>query len=94
MIVEEIIGGVTATILKDGKEVTLSVGDEFSDHDRSSVTVVGTGKLIVRVDQNCTVEIRGVEPEVVEEAPVIAKTIKVTKPAPVETPAVTETPAA
>jgi hypothetical protein len=69
MIVEEIIGDVTATIIKNGQTTTLSVGSEFNDHERNSVTVIGTGKIVVRVDQNCTIEIRGVE-AAVEETPV------------------------
>jgi hypothetical protein len=69
MIVEEIIGDVTATIIKDGQKVSLSVGNEFNDHERNSVVVIGAGKIVVRVDQNCTVEIRGIE-TTIEETPV------------------------
>jgi hypothetical protein len=78
MILEENIGGVVCTIIRENGQTTeLSVGDYFSDHERSTLTVVGTGKIVVRVDPNCTVEIRGVEAET-EAAPVEAA------PAPVE----------
>lgn len=82
MILEEIIGGVVSTIIREnGEAVQLNIGDYFSDHERSTLTVVGNGKIVVRVDANCTVEIRGVEnavetvtvqetaPEVQETAP-------------------------
>jgi hypothetical protein len=70
MILEQIIGDVVATIIKEtGEKVTLKVGDYFSDHERSTLETTGTGKLEIRVDPNCTVEIRCVE-AVVEAAPV------------------------
>lgn len=86
MIVEEIIGNVTATIIKDGQTVSLSVGSEFNDHERNSVAVIGTGKIVVRVDQNCTVEIRGIEVAAEETATPVAKPVKATKPAPEPVP--------
>jgi hypothetical protein len=91
MILEEIIGDVTATIIKDGQKVSLSVGNEFNDYERNSVVVIGAGKIVVRVDQNCTIEIRGIE-TTIEETPV-AKPAKVTKaePAPEPTPEATVT---
>jgi len=86
MIVEEIIGDVTATIIKDGQTVSLSVGSEFNDHERNSVVVLGTGKIVVRVDQNCTVEIRGVEPTIAETPAPVPKPAKAAKAAPVVEP--------
>lgn len=81
MILEENIGGVVCTIIREnGQTAELSVGDYFSDHERATLTVVGAGKIVVRVDPNCTVEIRGVEP-VTEEAPVEAAPVEA---APVE----------
>lgn len=62
MILEEIIGGVVSTIIREnGEAVELNIGDYFSDHERSTLTVVGNGKIVVRVDANCTIEVRGVE---------------------------------
>jgi hypothetical protein len=85
MILEENIGGVVCTIIREnGQTAELSVGDYFSDHERSTLTVVGTGKIVVRVDPNCTVEIRGVEAEA-EAAPVEAAPVEAAPaPAPVE----------
>ena len=78
MILEQIIGDVVATIIKEtGEKVTLKVGDYFSDHERSTLETTGNGKLEIRVDPNCTVEVRCVE-AVVETAPA--------EPAPVEAP--------
>jgi hypothetical protein len=72
MILEEIVGGVVSTIMREnGQTVQLAVGDYFSDHERSTLAVVGTGKIIVRVDENCTIEVRGVEEAPVEQAPVV-----------------------
>lgn len=87
MIVEEIIGDVTATLIKNGQTTPLSVGSEFNDHERNSVTVIGMGKIVVRVDQNCTIEISGVE-AAVEETPVA----KLPKAKVVATEPVPETP--
>ena len=81
MILEENIGGVVCTVIREnGQTVELCVGDYFSEHERATLTVVGEGKIVVRVDPNCTVEVRGVEAEAapVETAPVEAA------PAPVE----------
>jgi hypothetical protein len=62
MILEEINGSVVATIVREtGGMYELKVGDYFSDHERSSLSVVGSGKVTVRVDDNCTLEFRGVE---------------------------------
>jgi len=71
MILEEINGTVVATVVREtGGVVELKVGDYFSDHERSSLSVVGSGKVTVRVDENCTLEFRGVEvaTEEVQEA--------------------------
>jgi len=73
MILEEIIGGVVSTIMREnGETAQLAVGDYFSDHERSTLSVIGTGKIVVRVDANCTIEVRGVEeaPAPVEAAPI------------------------
>jgi outer membrane biosynthesis protein TonB len=79
MILEEFIGDVVATVVRENGEATiLALGDYFSEHERSSLSVTGNGKIVVRVDANCTVEIRGVEP-VVEETPV-KKPVPVVKP--------------
>jgi hypothetical protein len=96
MILEQIIGDVVATIVKEtGEKVTLKVGDYFSEHERSTLETTGTGKLEIRVDPNCTVEVRciaAVEEVVVEEVPApAARPIKAAKPAPEPAP---ETPAA
>jgi hypothetical protein len=62
MILEEINGAVVATIVREtGGMYELKAGDYFSDHERSSLTVVGKGSVTVRVDANCTLEFRGVE---------------------------------
>ena len=69
MILEEIIGDVVCVIVREnGSTAQLAVGDYFSDHERGSLTVTGSGKVIIRVDPNCTMELCGVEPEVVETA--------------------------
>jgi hypothetical protein len=90
MVLEEINGSVVCTITREGGgQAELAVGDYFSDHESSTLTVVGTGVIIVRVDPNCTFEVRGVEP-VVEEAPApvveiaVADTVAATE----ETPAI------
>jgi hypothetical protein len=90
MVLEEINGSVVCTIVREGGgQAELAVGDYFSDHESSTLTVVGTGVVIVRVDPNCTFEVRGVEP-VVEEAPapvveqvVVADTVTTTEEPPV-----------
>ncbi len=62
MILEEINGSAVATIIREtGGMYELKVGDYFSDHERSSLTVVGKGTVTVRVDPSCTLEFRGVE---------------------------------
>jgi len=78
MILEEIEGSVR--IMYAGK--TLSVGDSADDYSKG-VFVVGTGKVIFRVDPSSTFEVKGVEgesysevapipaPVVVEAAPVV-----------------------
>ena len=85
MILEEINGAVVATIIREtGGMQQLAVGDYFSDHERSSLTVIGKGSILVRVDPSCTLEFRGVEiaPEspqvieaVVEAAPVVQEVV-------------------
>jgi len=69
MILEEINGSVTCTITRENVgQVQLSVGDYFSDHESATLTAIGIGKVIVRVDPNCTFEVPGVEAEVTELA--------------------------
>ena len=85
MVLEEINGSVVCTIMREGGgQAELAVGDYFSDHESSTLAVVGTGVVIVRVDPNCTFEVRGVE-LVVEE------TTEETPPAPVVEIAVVDT---
>ena len=58
MILEEIDGNVVCVIMREnGSATQLAVGDYFSDHESSSLTVTGKGKAIVRVDSNCTFEV-------------------------------------
>jgi outer membrane biosynthesis protein TonB len=98
MILEQIIGDVVATITREtGEKVTLKVGDYFSEHERSSLETKGTGKLEIRIDPNCTIEIRctaAVE-EVVVPTPAptpISKTAPTPKPAPAPEPIPEPTP--
>jgi hypothetical protein len=89
MVLEEINGSVVCTIVREGSgQAELAVGDYFSDHESSTLSVVGTGVVVVRVDPNCTFEVRGVEP-VVETPPAavveiaVADTVKTTQETPV-----------
>lgn len=90
MILEEINGSVVATVIREtGGMQELKVGDYFSDHERSSLTVVGKGSIIVRVDPSCTLEFRGVEiapetPEVIEAVVPVAEAIPQTQEVVVE----------
>lgn len=90
MILEEINGSVVATVVREtGGMQELAVGDYFSDHERSSLTVVGKGSIIVRVDPSCTLEFRGVEiapetPEVIEAVVPVAEAIPQTQEVVVE----------
>ena len=73
MILEEINGSAVATIVREnGGTYELKVGDYFSDHERSSLTVTGKGTITVRVDPNCTLEFVGeeVKAEAEEVAPI------------------------
>jgi peptide subunit release factor 1 (eRF1) len=80
MILEEIIGEVTCTIIREnGDEVQVTIGDYFSDHERSTLTVTGNGKIVIRVDPNCTVEVRGVEVEPVVQEVVVEDTVAATE---------------
>jgi hypothetical protein len=96
MILEEINGSVVATIVREtGSMYELKVGDYFSDHERSSLTVVGSGTVTVRVDPNCTLEFRGTEIATEAEAVVtpVPEAIPVTQEVVVEdTVAATEAP--
>jgi hypothetical protein len=93
MILEEINGDVKVTIIKqNGQTVVLACGDEFNDHESSTLSVAGKGMVIVRVDSNCTFEVKGVVAEA--EAKVEVTPIAETIPVAVKTPVVKETPAA
>lgn len=89
MILEEINGSVVCTIVREGSgQAELAVGDYFSDHESSTLSVVGTGVVVVRVDPNCTFEVRGVEPtEETPPAPIVeiavVDTVKTTQETPV-----------
>ena len=85
MILEEINGDVEVTIIKqNGQTVVLVCGDEFNDHESSTLSVAGQGMVIVRVDANCTFEVKGVVAEAEVEVTPIAEAI----PAAVKTPVV------
>ena len=72
MILEEIDGSVTCTVTRENVgQVQLSPGDYFSDHESATLTVVGNGKVIVRVDPNCTFEVPGVKVAEEVSAPVV-----------------------
>ena len=95
MILEEINGSVVVTVIREtGGTAQLAVGDYFSDHERSSLTVIGTGNIVVRVDANSTLEFRGVEvaPEVIEvvaqTAPQVQEVIVEDKVAATEAPVI------
>jgi hypothetical protein len=58
MILEEIIGEAKFSVTRNGKSVALAVGDSFTDEEFLTRTVYGdSGKAVIRVDANCTVEI-------------------------------------
>ena len=97
MILEEIDGDVVVTMMKEnGAKVTVAVGDYISDHESSTITVIGVGKATVRVDPSCTFDIKGVvEAEAVATpaptpeptpAPVEAAPVAEVVTTPVETP--------
>lgn len=92
MILEEIIGEATFKVTRNGKSVQLKVGDTFTDDEYLTRTVYGdSGKVVIRVDANCTVEIGAMPAPVAEpEAPKV--TVKST-PTPTPAPTVDETPA-
>jgi len=82
MILENITGEVKVTI---GNK-TIAVGDTIEDAQYPSVSVVGKGKAVFRVDPNSTIERYGVKSEAVAEPkPAPAPAPKAA--APVETPA-------
>ena len=90
MILEEIDGSVTCTVTRENVgQVQLSPGDYFSDHESATLTVVGNGKAIVRVDPNCTFEVPGVKaaeeevPAPVVQEVVVVDTVAATAEAPV-----------
>jgi hypothetical protein len=79
MILENITGEVKVTI---GNK-TIAVGDTIEDAEYSSVSVVGKGKAVFRVDPNSTIERYGVKSGTVA-APTTAKV------APIEAAPMTE----
>lgn len=84
MILENITGEVKVTI---GNK-TIAVGDTIEDAQYPSVSVIGKGKAVFRVDPNSTIERYGVKSEAVAEpkpAPAPAPAPKAA--APVEPPA-------
>ena len=84
MILENITGEVKVTI---GNK-TIAVGDTIEDAQYPSVSVVGKGKAVFRVDPNSTIERYGVKSEAVAEpkpapAPAPKAAAPVEPPAPV-----------
>jgi len=84
MILENITGEVKVTI---GNK-TIAVGDTIEDAQYPSVSVVGKGKAVFRVDPNSTIERYGVKSEAVAEpkpapAPAPKAAAPVQPPAPV-----------
>jgi hypothetical protein len=87
MILEQTIGDAILNITRNGKIITLKIGDTFTDDEYMSRTVYGTsGKVIIRVDPNCTVEIGAVPAPVEELATPTAKPIAKSTPVVDETP--------
>jgi hypothetical protein len=87
MILEELTGNAVLTITRNGKAVTIKIGDSFTDEEYQTRTIYGdSGKATIRIDANCTIEI-GAQPAPVAETP--APKVKVLPEpivAPVETP--------
>ena len=84
MILEEIIGDAKFSITRDNKSVALNAGDSFTDEEYTTRTIYGNnGKVVVRVDPNCTI-VLGAQPNTAPE-PVVA---------PKATPKATPKPAA
>jgi hypothetical protein len=58
MILEQITGEASFKVIRDSKYVELKVGDSFTDEEYITRTVYGnSGKALIRVDENCTIEI-------------------------------------
>jgi hypothetical protein len=85
MILEEIQGDVKVTIIKEnGKTVAVAINDYISDHESSTICVIGEGKAVIRVDPNCTFEIRGKTEEIsTEESTPVAAPAAIPEAAPV-----------
>jgi hypothetical protein len=86
MILEEIDGEVVVTIIREnGQTTALQIGDYFSDHESGTLIVTGSGKAMIRVDPNCTFEVKGTVAETLEQPVVMAEqlTLAVEEPAPV-----------
>lgn len=84
MILEELIGDAKFTVVRNGKPTELKIGDSFTDEEYQTRVVYGeAGKAVVRVDQNCTVEIKAI----------FAPQSIVSEPAPAPAPKTTTAPA-
>lgn len=81
MILEEIDGNVKVTVLRGNGIAVVAVGEYISDHESSTISVIGAGKAVIRVDPSCTFDIKGIEAE------------GTTAPAPAPTPAPAPAPA-
>ena len=90
MILEEIDGNVKVTVLRGNGIAVVAVGEYISDHESSTISVIGAGKAVIRVDPSCTFDIKGIEAEGTA-APAPAPTpAPAPAPAPVEAAPVVE----
>jgi hypothetical protein len=81
MILEQTIGDAKLNITRNGKVITLKIGDTFTDDEYTTRTIHGTsGKVTIRIDPNCTVEIGPTSPPVEEIATPTAKTVAKSTP--------------
>ena len=78
MILEQIEGNVKVTFA--GK--TLVVGDAVDDYSKT-LSVIGTGKAVFRIDPSCTFEINGQEQEYIATPSPIPPSAPVVEAAPV-----------
>ena len=92
MILEEIDGNVKVTVLRGNGIAVVAVGEYISDHESSTISVIGAGKAVIRVDPSCTFDIKGIEAEgTAAPAPAPAPTpAPAPAPAPVEAAPVVE----
>ena len=66
MIVEEIEGVITPTIIRGNQKITLVVGSDITDSEYHTLLVGGTGKLIFRIDPSSTLDRYGIGDEIVD----------------------------